>query len=369
MDKRLVGQWYKEAMGETLDIFDESPLRMKMSFSSSGHEHFEPNCVYEKDGCLCYEINDEAHRMVYHVRYADGNLEGYYEQHGQATHVRYRKVSDTPDDTPYQYHPPEIYLPASDKTRIEVLKQYANYDRSRTYDCGNTFALGGEVPAILAEYHYADYVGGVAPATDDIVFRLLDFVCDHFGHNGTGGLSGDVHIDALIRFCEQHEGKTNCRGLSILLASLLRLNGVKARHITCMPYEDPFEDCHVVVDCLLPSGKRVMLDPTWRLYLKDEQDDYVSLPRLRELLLADAPVFENPTASYNGTGFEKVYYRNYMTKNTFRFARCTLHKDGVDGQNEGSRYIELIPQGYPTEHFPESRKADFVENDLDFWQI
>lgn len=139
--------------------------------------------------------------------------------------------------------------------------------------------------------------------------------------------------------------------------------------ITCLPYEDPFEDCHVVVDCLLPSGKRIMLDPTWRLYLKDKEGNYVSLSHLRELLLADEPIFENQTADYNGTGFAKEYHRNYMIKNTFRFARCTLNKEGVDGRTETSRYIELIPQGYPIENFSEKKKADFVYNDIEFWQI
>lgn len=78
MDKRLIGKWYKEDMGETINIFDEMPLRMKMSSTSSGCYNFEPNCVYEKDGYLCYEINDEYYRMVYHIKFSDGNLEGYY---------------------------------------------------------------------------------------------------------------------------------------------------------------------------------------------------------------------------------------------------------------------------------------------------
>ncbi len=124
----------------------------------------------------------------------------------------------------------------------------------------------------------------------------------------------------------------------------------------------------MVVDCLLPSGKRVMLDPTWRLYLKDKDGEYVSLPRLRELLSADEPIYENPTAGYNGMGFDKEDYRNYMIKNTFRFARCTLNKDGIDGRTRNSRYIELIPQGYPTENFSK-KKADFVYNDIEFWRM
>lgn len=163
--------------------------------------------------------------------------------------------------------------------------------------------------------------------------------------------------------------KTNCRGLAIMLASLLRLNGIKAQHITCMPYEEPFEDCHVVVDCLLPSGERIMLDPTSRLYYRDKDGRYVSLPHLRELLIADEPIIENPTASYNGNGFDKEDNRNYMIKNTFRFARCTRNEDGIDGRTENSRYMELIPRGYPTENFPKQRKEDFVYNDHDFWRI
>lgn len=122
MDKRLVGKWYKDEMGETLNIFDETPLRIKMSFSSTGHYDFEPNCVYEKDGYLCFEINDEKYRMVYRIQYVDGRLEGYYTQFGKDTPVQYSFVSDEPEDKPYRFVPTVIYVPESEETRIEILK-------------------------------------------------------------------------------------------------------------------------------------------------------------------------------------------------------------------------------------------------------
>ena len=369
MDKRLIGKWYKEDMGETINIFDETPLRMKMSFTLTGYYNFEPNCVYEKDGYLCYEINDEFYRMVYHVRYADGGLEGFFVQHGVSIPIKYVKLDDTPEDAPYKFVPVNVVVPSIDKTRIEILRQYAGYDRSKKYGCRNEFVLGGDIPEILEKYDYSSYIDGLDNTKDEIVFKLLDFVCDHFGHNGSGGLGSGTRITDLIRFCETNDNKSNCRGLAILLASLIRLNGIKAQHVTCMPYEDPFEDCHVVVDCLLPSGKRIMLDPTWRLYLKDKDGDYVSLPRLRELLLADEPIFENAAAGYNGGGFDMKYYREYMSKNTLRLSRCTLNKDGVDGKMETSGYITLVPQGYPDENFPEEVKADLVYNDVEFWQM
>ena len=232
MDRRLIGKWYKEDMGETINIFDETPLRMKMSFSSSGYYNFEPNCVYEKDGYLCYEINDEYYRMVYHIQYVDGGLEGFYVQHGKSTPVKYVKLDDTPEDEPYKYIPVEVYVPNTDKTRFEILKQYAEYDRSREYGCCNEFVLGGDIPEILEKYNYSTYINDMDNTKDEIVFKLLDFVCDHFGHNGSGGLGSGRSITDLIEFCERNDNKSNCRGLAILLAALLRLNGIKEQHIT-----------------------------------------------------------------------------------------------------------------------------------------
>ena len=62
-------------------------------------------------------------------------------------------------------------------------------------------------------------------------------------------------------------------------------------------------------------------------------------------------------------------FHNYMIKNTFRFARCTLNKEGIDGRTETSRYIELVPLGYPPKNFSEKQNADFVYNDIEFWQM
>lgn len=75
-DARMVGKWYKAERGETINIFPEEPLRMKMSFSASGHCNFTSNCIYADGDTLCWEINDEYYRMVYRVRYEDGRLRG-----------------------------------------------------------------------------------------------------------------------------------------------------------------------------------------------------------------------------------------------------------------------------------------------------
>ncbi len=366
MDERMVGQWYKEELGETIDIFDEVPLRMKMSFSTSGHYHFEPNCVYERDGWFCYEINDEINRMVYRVRYEDGWLVGSYTRFGSEVPVVYERVSDTPCDDAYCFEPTEIFVPGTKETRLEVLVRHAAYSGERAeVPYADEFVLGGEVPDSLLALGFSDYVRGMDPADDRLAFRVMDFVCDHFGHNGYGGLPSGRRMEDIAAFCDAHGGHTNCRGLAILLASLLRACGIRARHITCMPYEEPFEDCHVVVDCALPSGARVMLDPTQRLYYRDEAGAYVSLPRLRRMLIAGESLVANPEASYNGGDFDALGNVAYMTKNTFRFSRGTYHADGAD---EGVlRRVQLVPEGYDTEAFPAGVRGMFVFSEEEFW--
>lgn len=366
MDKKLIGKWFKNDEGETLNIFDETPLRMKMSFSSSGYYNFEPNCVYEADGFFCYEINDEYHRRVYRVKIEDGCLAGTYTQQGKTVQIKYEKITDEPEDLPQKNLPTEIYVPESEELRIDVLKRYSDFDRSKDENYKCEYTLGGKAPEILEKYGYSEYIKDFKQDNNDLVFSLLDFVCDHFQHNGYGGTGGSG-IEEIIKFTENNSGKTNCRGLSIMLAALLRYNNIKARHITCMPYEDPFQDCHVVVDCLLPSGERVMLDPTYRLYLTDKNNKYVSVPRLREMLLNDEPTFENAKASYNGRGFSIADYRQYMTKNTFRFSHSTVMQDGIDHKNA----VQLIPKDYPTDKFTNNgyRNTNFVYNDKVFWEM
>ena len=110
-----------------------------------------------------------------------------------------------------------------------------------------------------------------------------------------------------------------------------------------------------------------MLDPTYRLYLIDEEGEYVSIERLRALLLKEKTIFANEDASYNGGDFDLEYYRNYMTKNTIRFSRGTLYQDGLD--DYAARAVELVPADYPIKNFTRFRRKDFVFDDREFWRM
>lgn len=257
----------------------------------------------------------------------------------------------------------KVIHPVPDEPRLEVLRNHAEYEpdpKEKKYSY--TYELGNEAPPILEKYGYSGYLEDVEAGSDLLAFRLLDFVCDHFRH-GNVALGPHHRMVDVIAECEKNGGRTNCRGLSLLLAALLRMNGIKARPVTCKPCEEPFRDCHVVVDCFLPSGKRVMLDPSARLYLKDEKGEPVSLERFREGLIRGEDFRENPGATYFGAEYSKEAYFQYMAKNLFRFHAALNYADVKDEGRLGE--VELIPKGYPISSFPDKRR--FVRNPAVFW--
>lgn len=261
---------------------------------------------------------------------------------------------------------PKIVKPVPEESRLEILKKYSEYDTGvETKKYSVTFVLNNKIPDILLGYDYLRYSGRSFVNEDDIVFAMLDFVCDHFTHGSNVCLPRDHSMVGIIEGSEKIGLKTNCRGLSLILAELLRMNGIKARHVTCKPYEEPFSDCHVVVDCIMPSGTRIMLDPTYRLFFVDDNGEYVSIPQLREGIIQGVDFHPNSNASYNGGEFTYDDYKEYMTKNLLRFnTNCNLDDSLSDME---STEIELIPKGYTTERF--AKKKKFVTDPILFWDI
>lgn len=251
-----------------------------------------------------------------------------------------------------------------EESRIDILKKYSGYDRKKVRVRHSVkMVLNRPMPEILNKYNYSAYCNTDPDNKDAIVFSMLNFVCDNFRHASDASLQNDHSLTGIIKSCEKTGRKTNCRGLSLILAELLRMNGVRARHVTCKPYEEPFRDCHVVVDCLMPSGVRIMLDPTYRLYLIDDNGKYISLAQLREGILCGKTFYPNAAASYNGTGFDYDDYMEYMTKNVLRFnANYKLNNtDSILSE------IELIPSGYTTNGY--SKIVQYTTDPDYFWNM
>lgn len=250
-----------------------------------------------------------------------------------------------------------------DEPRIDILRKYIRYESDDVIRHTTTIVLNSPVPDILLKYNYAERINKEFDTEDDIVFALLDFVCDNFRHDSNTAIRGNGTLVGVIKSYEQMGSKTNCRGLSLILAELLRINGIRARHVTCKPYEEPFSDCHVVVDCILPSGARIMLDPTYRLYLTDDSGNYVSIARFREGIIDGRRFYANSDASYNGGDFDLDDYIEYMTKNLFRFNANYMLNDTDQIRTE----IALIPCGYSVKGF--TKLVQYTTDPNYFWNM
>ena len=258
------------------------------------------------------------------------------------------------------------YIPIINLSRLEILRRYADYDRGQS-PVKIEFVLGEKLPECLDRYDLGKYTEG--KEGDELVFALLDFICDNFHHDGCSGMPSWPDHRKLQDFVLYYEkmGRTNCRGLSIMLSALLRSFGIRAQHVTCLPYEDPCSDCHVVVDCFLPSGGRVLLDPTFRVWFKDEKGSPVSIRELRKILLENKPLIPSEQAAYNGVNgkerFDMDSYREYMAKNTLRFSKGRVCRDGDDELES----LRLFPKNYDYSDFHFNRNDTIFTDEDAFW--
>ena len=176
---------------------------------------------------------------------------------------------------------------------------------------------------------------------------LLNWFCDNFKHNGSTGLPSKHDAITLTNHYKKHPDGINCRGVSIILAEILRAYGVPAKHITCMPKEAVFDDCHVVVHAYSKKlNQWIMLDPTYRLILQNSKGDYINLPMLREALINKDELIPNTNAGHNGEAFDINDYCEYMTKNTFRFMCATDYYFGAEEGVGKNRKNILVPVNY-----------------------
>lgn len=120
------------------------------------------------------------------------------------------------------------------------------------------------------------------------------------------------------------------------------------------------------MDCFLPSGARVMMDPTYHLYLRNAQGGYVSLPELRRMLLTEGELIPNEQVCYTGKvdyPFHIEEYRSYMTQNTLYFQRSLNSADGFDTDVP----VYLFPLTYPSERVVCEKNALVLTDEAAFW--
>lgn len=366
---KIVGRWKCKKIWDSEMSIKNVDGRAYLVLSFDGYTKWTPHTVWIDSDAIVWQINDAYNRgiCIIHPTETENGIElvGSYTQlgHDDFGEVKYEKLSDTPAE--YEEKKYSVVLP--DKSRIEILREHAAYNHDNGEEPVPTeYVLHDKAPEELEKYGFGSYING--KSGDELAFACLDFVCDHFKHSDSGLPGYNTRsLHDLLNWCDNHDNNTNCRGLSIILSDILRYVGIRAEHVTCMPYEDPCEDCHVVVECILPSGERVMFDPTYHLYFRDENGKYVSIERLREILIAGETLIPNEGAAYRcdpSIGFALNEYRNYMSKNTIRFSKSKKAEDG----NDEWESVYLFPADYPIEAVINPAYEYIRTDDTAFWK-
>ena len=205
----------------------------------------------------------------------------------------------------------------------------------------------------IMDYFCLDTLYDAGASTWEKALAIGEFVADNIPHDNQEVYPEYVNAIGLWEYTKTVAPAFNCRLHSILTYELLTAAGIKARYITCLPYDRNDNDCHVVNEVWLPeTGKWVMIDTDMKRYVTDKKGNLLSLAEIREHFINDKKVvvyfnFDNPISKI-------TYYHAYMAKNTYWF--CCWGDLGFYQEDYKtypksklrSRYYALVPEGFET---------------------
>jgi tetratricopeptide (TPR) repeat protein len=253
-----------------------------------------------------------------------------------------------------------------------IIKNAGKYEKSDTaqlprfeYEDANNKRLKD-----VKDFFNLDSVAGQGDEISKII-NLMTWVHNTIKHDGNNYAL--CEFDA-IDFYNYHKstGKgINCRGLAITLNECYLAMGFKSRYVTCLPKNEKDPDCHVI-NCVYSNTlqKWLWMDPSWNVYVKDENNSLLSIEEVRERLLNDKPLFINSDANWNNQTpqTKEEYIDTYMTKNLYRMECPLISKFNPESRyrNNQETYISLNPAGY--KHTNSSVKEITVNDPEYFWQ-
>lgn len=384
-NKMMRGKWISEQFeinGNYIRIFlnieqTETEVEVKFDFDN---DSFNNKAFYVEysDNSLYFFHNDRTHRAEYILIMENDDLikcnfsvkdcwgyKGKFEKILKFTRL------EALSEEEYKKYTMSNKVKPKDAAKIDILKEYAEYgDIKCDVKFEFKFNERENMIDIIEKYTLDELVKGKNDV--ETAITLMNWFCGHYRHGDIGLPMKERTPQAIMKFADEHKGRTNCRGLAIALAQLIRAYNIKAFHITCSPYENPFNDCHVVVCVYCESlGKYIMLDPSANLYLKNKDSNIIGVDEFRDILITDGELFQNEKSTNWGSdgNFNLDGYRDYMSKNLIRIERYNSNYYGSDGQNG---WIVLIPQKYmenEAKNFDESIQKNFITSREYFWQV
>ena len=250
----------------------------------------------------------------------------------------------------------EIRFDRTNKIRydemVKLLREAGRY-KSDTADIEINYVPDIQRSEEIMDYFCLDTLYDASASTWEKTLAIGRFVATNIPHDNQKEYPEYVNAIGLWEYTKTVAPAFNCRLHSILTYELLTAAGIKARYITCLPYDRNDNDCHVVNEVWLPeTGKWVMIDTDMKRYVTDRKGNLLSLAEIREHFINDKKLvvyhgFDNPSSKIS-------YYHAYMAKNTYWFCcwgDLGFYQEDYRTFPESklrSRYYALVPEGFET---------------------
>lgn len=202
------------------------------------------------------------------------------------------------------------------------------------------------------------------------IFNLMHWIHNLVKHDGSSNSPGKRNAIDLIQVCKTENRGVNCRMLATILNECYLAMGIKSRHITCMPRETQFQDCHVInMVYSTELDKWIWIDPTFAAYVMDEKGNLLGIQEVRERLINNQPVILNPDANWNRSTLQtKAHYLEYyMAKNLYRLQTPLTSKYNLEtwGEKQEVTYVELLPLD-GIQQTPQKEESTLQKNKVKF---
>ena len=250
----------------------------------------------------------------------------------------------------------EIRFDRTNKIRydemVKLLREAGRY-KADTADVEINYVPDIKRAEEIRDYFCLDTLYDASASTWEKTLAIGKFVATNIPHDNQKEYPEYVNAIGLWEYTKTVAPAFNCRLHSILTYELLTAAGIKARYITCLPYDRNDNDCHVVNEVWLPeTGKWVMIDTDMKRYVTDRKGNLLSLAEIREHFINDKKLvvyhgFDNPSSKIS-------YYHAYMAKNTYWFCcwgDLGFYQEDYRTFPESklrSRYYALVPEGFET---------------------
>lgn len=372
--EKAVSEEPKEINGEWTAILEDG-TDIALVISSSNEEIYL-NSEAEKcegyplggvdfsDGKLCFLIPRKTDNLRFSLELVDEeHLSGTYEFYDESWDVTFERKQKNCMIKDCQ----TAEFDHSYEELKEMMKEYSQYGKDDMeytfhYDLNNRDGC----EAVIEKYQLDEVTAGKTDV--ELMEAVLNWECELLDHSSSN-IADDRELGSLIQ--EGVKNGVNCRGLSLILSQVLRMYGVKAQIVCCMPYEDLSMDCHVVVQAYSEElGQWIMLDPTYCMMIKDSNGNYVNVKTLRENIMNNVSMTCNESAGYNGetmTAEDFQFYLEYMAKNSCYYGKFVENYNGSD--NEDNIYVLLVSENYEEAHDELKSTGKIITVDSEhFWK-